>query len=108
MSELDKKVDDLILSMNRGMKRLITNMWLTPSMGSEYDESPDGYYPGTVVTQDLINKVVVIIPEEDFKAFLKFFKAQNRKWYKNACRFVQEEMRDKALSYLRYLEVRIW
>ena len=111
MSEVDKKIDNLMLMMRRGMKRIVMNTWIIPSKGDVHDESPDGFYPSVVVTEQLLGEVVVVLPEEDFKELLDAWRYQTLEgkcWYRKACRLFSDELQDKALSYLKFLEVRIW
>lgn len=62
------------VDLKGAFKRRIVKNYIIPSKSHSYgedhpelkDESPEGLYPACVVSETLLNKIVTIVPDEDF------------------------------------------
>jgi len=75
--------DTTLMLMMGGMTRRISSTWIDPTRSRMVenmsrvffkDESPEGLYPACVVTTNLLDQVVVIIPIQKFKELLEAWK----------------------------------
>ena len=94
--------DEEILHMEKAFlgafNRRITNAWMNPAKSRPYyedlrrvffmDESPEGLYPACVVTNDLLMKVVVIIPLETMVKTLKSLEVEKHYNYNRFARIL--------------------
>lgn len=103
------ETDDLLMLMMGAFKRRVLMNWLVPSKGKLWkdwmilDGSPEGLYPSIVVPISNTDKVLVLIPEEEFMKLLDSWKLTHKKEYKVADRMTQEDRQRKALRGLRRL-----
>jgi hypothetical protein len=87
---VEEEVDSTIMMMLNAMSRRVNRWWIVPSKSRPYlederrvfykDESPEGLSPAVIVTEDLLQQVVVIMPLDKFTDLLKLWKKANPKW----------------------------
>ena len=75
--------DHTLMLMMGGMTRRISSTWINPArsyMREDLnrvffkDESPEGLYPACVVTDNLLDQIVVVIPVNKFRELLEAWK----------------------------------
>lgn len=74
--------EEKILLMTGACKRRVHSHWIIPSKSRPYyederrvlcsiDESPEGLYPSIILPKHLLDKPVLVIPEENLERFLR-------------------------------------
>jgi len=106
MTERDEPDTTLMLTMGAFTRRVFST-WINPAKSRMRedlmrvffkDESPEGLYPACVVTKNLLDQVVVIIPILEFKKLLAVWKQVNPDYMKNLEKMLKErEEERKAL-----------
>jgi len=97
-------VEELIMARLGAFTRKITNTWVSPGKSRPYyedlrrvfckDGSPDGLYPACIVPQNLLGRVVVIVPLEEFNELLVAWKKFNPELVKAAEKALKRTARD--------------
>lgn len=109
---MEDETDRLLMSRFGAFKRRVVPNYIIPSKSgwleerhgvSIKDDSPEGLYPSMVVPGYNYDKIMVILPEEEFNELFKSWKKANPKIVKNCDKITQEEKHRKAISNLRFL-----
>ena len=83
--------DHTLMMMMGGMTRRISSTWINPGKSRMRedlmrvffkDESPEGLYPACVVTEYLLDQIVVIVPISKFKELLVAWKQTHPEYMK--------------------------
>jgi hypothetical protein len=84
--------DHTLMLMMGGMTRRISSTWINPAkswMREDLnrvffkDESPEGLYPACIVTDNLLDQIVVVIPINKFKELLEAWKQTHQDYVKS-------------------------
>ena len=102
---VEEEVDRTLMQILGAFPRKISNEWLVPAKGRAYfndlrrvfyrDGSPEGLYPTCIVTKDLIDQVVIIMPILKFQKLLEVWKKANETYVENVRKIVREQRKDR-------------
>ena len=98
---IDKDEPDHTLMMTMGaFTRRISSTWINPAKSRMRedlahvffkDESPEGLYPACVVTENLLDQIVVIVPILKFKELLTAWKQTHPDYIKRLEKMLKEK-----------------
>ena len=98
---IDKDEPDHTLMMTMGaFTRRISSTWINPAKSRMRedmlrvffkDESPEGLYSACIVTENLLDQIVVIVPLTEFKNLLEAWKELNPDYLKGLEKLLKEE-----------------
>lgn len=92
--------DHTLMMMMGAMTRRISSTWINPSKSRMRedlarvffkDESPEGLYPACVVTEDLLDQIVVIVPILEFRKLLGEWKLNHPDYIKRLEKMLKEK-----------------
>lgn len=99
--QLERKVNETIMMLKGAFTRKVSSTWIDPAKSRPYyedlrrvlckDESPIGYYPACVVTEDLLSHLVVVIPIQSFMELLEAWKLVNASYVENLAELLKDE-----------------